>query len=211
MTRLFGPTHYTEHDLADEGFRSLGTNVRIARTCSIIGAENISIGDNVRIDGYCTIVAAGNGFVNLGSYIHIGGYCALLAAEGIVMEDLSTISWGVKIFTRSDDFSGNHMTNPTVPSKYTGIKSGTVTIKRHCVVGANSIILPNVTVGEGTAVGALSMVNKNLSDWGIYSGIPAKRIKERSRNLLILEKAFLEELERLGTPLQTFPKEMNDK
>jgi len=195
MTRLFGSTHYTEQDLVDEGFRSLGRNVRIARTCSIIGAENITIGDNVRIDGYCTIVAAGKGYINLGSYIHIGGYCALLAAEGIVMEDLTTISWGIKIFTRSDDFSGNHMTNPTVPSKYTGIKGGTVTLKRHSLVGANSIILPEVTVGEGVAVGALSMVNKNLDDWGIYAGTPAKRIKDRSRNLLNLEKVFLEDLE----------------
>jgi galactoside O-acetyltransferase len=195
MTRLFGSTHYTEQDLVDEGFRSLGRNVRIARTCSIIGAENITIGDNVRIDGYCTIVAAGKGYINLGSYIHIGGYCALLAAEGIVMEDLTTISWGIKIFTRSDDFSGNHMTNPTVPSKYTGIKGGTVTLKRHSLVGANSIILPEVTVGEGVAVGALSMVNKSLDDWGIYAGTPTKRIKDRSRNLLNLEKVFLEDLE----------------
>ena len=195
MTRLFGSTHYTEQDLVDEGFRSLGRNVRIARTCSIIGAENITIGDNVRIDGYCTIVAAGKGYINLGSYIHIGGYCALLASEGIVMEDLTTISWGIKIFTRSDDFSGNHMTNPTVPSKYTGIKGGTVTLKRHSLVGANSIILPEVTVGEGVAVGALSMVNKSLDDWGIYAGTPTKRIKDRSRNLLNLEKVFLEDLE----------------
>lgn len=204
MSRLFGSTHYTEQDLAEEGFRSLGRNVRIARTCSIIGAENISIGDNVRIDGYCTIVAAGNGYVNLGSYIHIGGYCALLAAEGIIMEDLTTISWGVRIFTRSDDFSGNHMTNPTVPSKYTGIKAGPVILKRHSLVGANSIILPEVTLGEGAGVGAMSMITESLDDWGIYAGVPVKRIKDRSRKLLALEKAFLKELEQMGTPLRSF-------
>ena len=79
------------------------------------------------------------------------------------MEDLTTISWGIKIFTRSDDFSGNHMTNPTVPSKYTGIKGGTVTLKRHSLVGANSIILPEVTVGEGVAVGALHEVDVVLA------------------------------------------------
>ncbi|MGZ8261984.1 MAG: acyltransferase [Methylotenera sp.] len=210
MTRLFGPTHYTEQDLVDEGFCSLGRNVRIARTCSIIGAENISIGDNVRIDGYCTIVATGNGYLNLGSYIHIGGYCALLAAEGIVMEDLTTISWGIKIFTRSDDFSGNHMTNPTVPAKYTDIKAGPVTLKRHSLVGANSVILPEVTLGEGVAVGALSMVTKSLDDWGIYTGIPAKRIKDRSRKLLSLEKTFLEEQEQMGAPLRIFPSGKHD-
>lgn len=191
MSKLFGPTHYTENDLAEEGFRHLGSNVRIAKNCTIIGAENIAIGDNVRIDGYCSLVAAGAGSIQLGSYIHIGGYCALLAGEGIVMEDFTTTSWGVKIFTRSDDFSGEYMTNPTVSERYTNVKRGPVTLMRHCVVGASSIILPKATLCEGVAVGALSMVTKSLDAWGIYSGIPAKRIKERSRKLLELENQLL--------------------
>lgn len=191
MSKVFGPTHYTEDDLAEEGFRHLGRNVRIAKNCTIIGAENISIGDNVRIDGYCTLVAAGKGNIQLGSYIHIGGYCALLAGEGITMEDFTTTSWGVKIFTRSDDFSGEYMTNPTVSERYTNVKQGPVTLMRHCVVGASSIILPKTTLGEGVAVGALSMVKNSLEPWGIYSGIPAKRIKERSRALLTLEQALV--------------------
>lgn len=193
MSQLFGPTHYTEDELAEEGFRHLGRNVRIAKNCTIIGAENISIGDNVRIDGYCTLVAAGTGSIQLGSYIHIGGYCTLLAAEGIIMENFSTISWGVKIFTRSDDFSGEYMTNPTVSEQYTNVKRGPVVLMRHCVVGSSSVILPKTTLGEGVAVGALSLVTKSLEPWGIYSGIPVKRIKERSRALLKLEQALLSE------------------
>ncbi len=191
MSKLFGPTHYTEDELVGEGFRSVGRNVRIAKNCSIIGAENISIGDNVRIDGYCTLVAVGTGSIQLGSYIHIGGYCALLAGEGIVMEDFSGLSWNVQIYTKSDDFSGKYMTNPTVPAKYTNVKGGRVTLGRHCIVGASSIILPKATLGDGVAVGALSMVTKSLEPWGIYSGIPAKRIKDRSRKLLELENQLL--------------------
>jgi galactoside O-acetyltransferase len=194
VTRLFGPTHYTESDLAEEGFKSLGRNVRIARTCTIIGAENIEIGDNVRIDGYCTIVAAGDGFLKLGSYIHIGGYCALLAGQGVTMADMSTLSWGVKLFTRSDDFSGQNMTNPMVPAKYTNVTSGPIMIGRHVVVGAGSVLLPGVTLEEGVAVGALSLVSRPLYEWGIYAGVPARRIKERERGLLDLEKAFRAEL-----------------
>lgn len=210
MKSLFGPTHYTEEDLAHEGFRSLGNNVRIAKNCTIIGAENISIGDNVRIDGYCSIVAAGDGYLNLGSYIHIGGYCALLAGAGITMEDFTTISWGVRLFSRSDDFTGRHMTNPTVPSQYTGVVGGAILIKRHAVVGANTVILPKVTLGEGVAVGALSLVNKSLDEWGIYSGNPAARIRDRKRNLLELEEAFLEELDQLGTPIRKMKKDSHE-
>lgn len=194
MSKLFGPTHYTEHDLANEGFKHLGSNVRIAKNCTIIGAENISIGDNVRIDGYCTLVAAGQGVINLGSFIHIGGYCTVLAAEGFSMGDLSTLSWGVRVFTRTDDFSGRYLTNPTVPTQYTGVMGGPVRLGKHAIVGANSVILPKVTLGEGAAVGAMSMVSKSLDAWGIYSGVPAKHIKDRKRDLLELEQELMREL-----------------
>ena len=202
MSNLFRSKYYTEDDLADEGFLNLGCNVQIAKTCNIVGVENISIGDNVRIDECCTLVATGNGYINLGSYIHIGGYCALLAGAGITMEDFSTVSWGCKLFSRSDDFTGKHMTNPTIPNQYTGVIEGPVLIMRHVVVGANSVILPKATLGEGVAVGALTLVNKNLDEWGIYTGNPAKRIKDRNRKLLTLEKEFVEELKQLGTPLR---------
>jgi len=194
MTKLCGPTHYTEEDLADEGFKHLGRNVRIARNCTIIGAENISIGDNVRIDGYCTIVVAGDGFVDFGSYIHVGGHCVLLAGAGITFEDFSCLSWGVQLYTRSDDFSGKFMTNPTVPSKYTGVTGGPIVLKRHALVGAGSVLLPKVTLGEGAAVGALSLVKQDLPGWAIYGGVPARHIKNREKQLLELEYAFLKEL-----------------
>jgi len=194
MNKLFGPSHYTEDDLKDEGFRALGRNVRIARNCTIIGAENISIGDNVRIDGYCTLVAAGNGYITLGSYIHIGGNCVLLGGEGIVMEDFSGVSWGVQVFSKSDDFTGRYMTNPTVPSIYTGVKGGKVIFGRHALVGANTIILPKVKLGEGVAVGAQSLVTKSLDEWGVYSGSPVKLIKPRSKRLLSMEKRLLDDI-----------------
>lgn len=199
MTKKFDiPTYYTEDDLAEEGFRSLGRNVRIARNCTIVGAENIAIGNNVRIDGFCTLVAAGSGRIKLGSFVHVGGYCALLGGAGITMEDFSGLSWGVKIFSRSDDFSGKYLTNPTVPAKYTGGKGGPVVLMRHAVVGSDTILLPGVTLGEGVAVGAMSMVTKSLEEWGIYMGSPAKRLKSRSRKLLDLEKAFLADLAQEG-------------
>jgi galactoside O-acetyltransferase len=194
MSTLFGPTHYTEHDLANEGFKHLGSNVRIAKNCTIIGAENISIGDNVRIDACCTIVAPGQGYLNLGSYIHIGGYCALLAGSGIIMEDFSGLSWGCQLYSRSDDYSGKHLTNPTVPSKYTAVSGGAISLAKHVIVGAGSVILPKVTLGEGVAVGALSLVSKDLEPWGIYSGVPVKRIKNRKLDLLALEQSLRDEL-----------------
>ena len=78
--------------------------------------ENISIGNNVRIDGFCTLIANGNGWIEIGSFIHIGGWSFLSARNGVIMKDFSGISQGVKIYSNNDDYSGNFMTNPTVPS-----------------------------------------------------------------------------------------------
>lgn len=184
---MFNPGYYTEVDLKDAGFKSIGKNVSIAKNCTIIGLPNISIGDNVRIDGYCSIIASGAAYLNLGSFIHIGGYCALFAGRGIIMNDFSGLSQGVRIYSATDDYSGQHLTNPTIPEKYLNITKGEVELKKHSIIGSGSVILPRVTIGEGSSVGALSLVNKSLDDWGVYIGSPAKKIKRRSKNLLKLE------------------------
>lgn len=191
---MFDPGYYTNTELEKADFKSLGRHVSIAKNCTIIGTKNISIGNNVRIDGFCSIIAAGEGFVELGSYIHIGCYCLLIAGAGIVMKDFSCISHGVKIFTRTDDFSGEYLTNPTVPEKYTGVTKGRVTLSKHVLIGSGTVVLPNITIGEGSSIGAQSLVTKSLDSWGVYVGSPVKRIKPRSNHLLELEKQLMEEI-----------------
>ena len=200
MSNPLDPGYYTEDDLRGAGFKSLGSNVRVAKTCTVVGPENIEIGNNVRIDGYCSLVAAGTGHLRLGSFIHVAGYCLLSAGEGIILDDFSGLSHGVRLYSRSDDYSGAALTNPTVPPKYTKVNRGSVIIKHHVIVGAGTVILPGVTVGEGSAVGALSLVTKNLAEWGVYFGCPAKRLKDRSKALLELERNLWQELGRPLTP-----------
>ena len=184
--------YYTEKELAGEAFKSLGKNVQIYKNCTVVGAKNISVGNNVRIDAFCSIVVPEDGFLEIGSYVHIGAFCHLSASNGIIINDFSGISQRVTIYSRTDDFSGKYMTGPTVPPEYTGGYSGTVHLKRHVIVGSSSVVLPGVTIGEGTSVGALSLVNKDLEAWSIYVGVPAKRIKARSKDLLLLEQKLLD-------------------
>jgi acetyltransferase-like isoleucine patch superfamily enzyme len=189
----FDPGYFSENDLQQAGFKTLGKSVRIAKNCTIIGLENIEIGNNVRIDGYCSLIAANPGFLKIGSFIHIGAYSLLSAGSGITIEDFAGLSQSVKIYSQSDDYTGNHLTNPTVPEKFTGVTRGMVTVHRHVIIGSGSVILPSVTIGEGCAVGALSLVNRSLEEWGIYTGCPTKKIRDRSKQLLTLEKRLLTE------------------
>ncbi|MFT4712804.1 MAG: acetyltransferase-like isoleucine patch superfamily enzyme [Candidatus Azotimanducaceae bacterium] len=181
---LFDTEYYTELELRNAGFKTVGENVQIAKNCTIVGESNIDIGDNVRIDSYTSIIAIGDGFVELGSYIHIGSHSYLGASRGIIFKDFTGLSQGVKIYSQSDDYSGEHMTNPTVPSEYTGGTQGTVTLEKHVIIGSNTVILPCLKIGEGSAVGAQSLVVKSLDEWGLYVGVPVKKIKDRTKTLL---------------------------
>ena len=190
----FETGYFSENELRTFGFKAIGENVKIAKNCTISGISNISIGDNVIIDAFCSIITTGEGQLQIGSFIHIGAFCHLLANDGIEIKDFSGLSQGVKIYSKSDDYSGNSLTNPTIPSKYKQIKRGKVIINEHVIIGANSVILPNVAIGEGTSVGALSLVASNLDSWTIYFGNPLKRLTKRSKALLIKKEAFLKEL-----------------
>ena len=198
MSNPFDNGYFTEIELRTFGFKAVGENVRIAKSCTIIGLENIEIGDNTRIDGYTSIIAAGNGFAKIGSHVHIAGYCGVYAGSGFTMGDFSGISAGVRIYTGTDDYSGQAMTNPTVPAKFTNVKKGEVILQRHVIIGTGSVVLPLVLASEGAAVGALSVVKGDLDAWSMYAGVPARKFKDRSKALLELENAL--HRERLSQP-----------
>ena len=193
---LFEIGYYDNNDLKPLGFKSLGTNVKIAKNCLIFGIQNISIGNNVIIDSFCSLIVPGDGYLNIGSYVHIASYCHLLASDGIELNDFCGLSQGVKIYSKTDDYSGNSLTNPTIPNAYKSIKKGKVIINEHSIIGAGCVILPNVTIGEGTSVGALSLIGSNLDSWTIYVGNPLKKLTKRSKHLLEKKQDFLTDLEK---------------
>ena len=186
-------TFYSIEELEKLGLKKYGKNVLISRNAILYTPELLEIGDNVRIDDFTTI----SGKVVLGNYIHIAQFCGLYGGdEGIVFEDFSGLSSKSIIYATSNDYSGESMTNPTVPEKYkTTDKNAQVILGKHVVVGCMSVILPGVIIGEGASVGAMSLVAKSLNPWGVYAGTPAKKIKERSKKLLELERQMKTELD----------------
>jgi acetyltransferase-like isoleucine patch superfamily enzyme len=179
---------YSQDELKDLGLKSYGESVFISRKASIYSPECVSLGHHVRIDDFCIL----SGHVTLGSYIHISAYNGLYAAYGIELEDCSGISPRCTLFSASDDFGGNFLVGPLVPEKYTRIEGGKILVKRFSQIGAGSIILPGVTVNEGVAVGAMSLVKKDLDPWGIYAGNPIRFIRKREKGLLGLYRKWEE-------------------
>jgi galactoside O-acetyltransferase len=172
------------------GFASIGENVMLSDRASFYNCAGISIGSNVRIDDFC-VLAAGVGGIAIGNYVHIAVGSTLIGAGKITMADFSGLSSRVSLYSSSDDYSGATMTNPTVPSEFTGVMHADVYLGRHVIVGSGSVILPGVTLEEGVAVAALSLINRDCRAFGIYVGNPARRVKERKRDLLRQEMLFL--------------------
>jgi galactoside O-acetyltransferase len=173
---------YTKEELEKIGFKSIGDNVMISNKSSIYGSKNIEIGSNVRIDDFC-IISAGEGGIKIGNYVHIACYAHLIGSGEIILEDHSQVSGKSSIYSSSDDFSGDYLVGPTVPKEFTNVKNLKVHLKKYVVLGCNTVVLPGVTIEEGTAIGALSLVSKNLPSYGIYGGNPLKFIKERKNKM----------------------------
>lgn len=172
------------------GFKKLGENVRISDKASIYNPEQIEIGDHSRIDDFCVI----SGRVVIGKFVHIAPMSLIAGGElGVVFKDFSGLAYGVKVFTQSDDYSGGSLTNPTVNKIYKNERSAEVCIGKHVIIGTNSVVFPGVNLAEGCSVGAMALVTRSTEPWGIYAGNPAKKIKDRKKDLLVLEREFLEE------------------
>lgn len=174
------------------GFSSVGQNVQISGRASFYGAARISIGSNVRIDDFC-VISAGAGGIAIGNYIHIGVGSTLIGAGAISVDDFVNISSRVSIYSSSDDYSGAWMAGPMLPPEFTNFDMSPVRIARHVIVGAGSVMLPGAVLEEGVAVGALSLIKGHCKAFGIYAGTPARRVMERQKAFLDLEKKFLNE------------------
>ena len=175
---------YTEKELKKIGFKSIGKNVLISRKCSIYSPQSISIGNNVRIDDFCIL----SGNITIGNYCRIAAYCALYGAYGIVMEDYSGMAMKCTVLSASDDYSGDFLIGPIYPKTVTNVKGGIVTFKHYSQLGAGCLVFPGVTLNEGAAAGAMTLVNKDLAPWTINIGIPVSKSKSRKRGLLDMVK-----------------------
>lgn len=183
--------NYSRSELLELGFAAVGERVAVDRSVQVFGADRIHVGSDVRIDAFC-VLSAGSRRLALGNHIHLASGVRVLGGDQVTLEDFCGISAGVCIFGSSDDYSGGALTNPTVPDEYRNVTTGPVLLKRHTIVGANSVIMPNVTLGVACSVGALTFVNKSVPDFAIVSGNPMRKVGTRSESILQRERDFLD-------------------
>jgi galactoside O-acetyltransferase len=139
--------------------------IKIFDGAKIIGIENIEFGEYVIIDDFTFIYAKEK--IVIGNYVHIASFTSISGGGEFIMEDFTGIGSGCRILTATDDFKNQGFGNPTIDNRFRNNEVGRVKLEKFSIVGANCVIFPNVTVGEGATIGAGSIVTKDVKPWTI--------------------------------------------
>lgn len=179
---LPGPIGYKLRQICyQDKFKHYGRYSLIDIGVIITGPKNISLGEYTWIDSYVRLDAI-LGEISIGKRIHIAQGCILVGGGGVRLEDYVGLSPGVKIFSNSEaPKEGKRMSGPMIPERYKAFDRAPVIIKKDAFLGSNVVVLPGVTIGEGAVVGANSVVNRDIPDYSIAVGIPARVIKKRDK------------------------------
>jgi galactoside O-acetyltransferase len=163
------------------GLKEFGSNVRISPTARFHNPQNISIGNNVRIDDFAVL----SGNIEIGSFVHISIHASIISPRAeVLIADYATLSFYSCVTSANDDYSGKFLMNPMVASKFTNVHDANVYLAKHVAIGAFSLVLPGVTLNEGCVIGAHSLVKHSIPPWEIFGGVPAKKIANRSKDIL---------------------------
>lgn len=112
-------------------------------------------------------------WIEIGDGSIVGNEAILDGRLGIRIGRNVNMSTGVWIWTVQHDYRDSGFADV----------GGPVVIKDHAWISCRVVILPGVTIGEGAVVGAGSVVTKDVEDFAVVGGVPAKRIGERPRNI----------------------------
>lgn len=105
--------------------------------------------------------------LKLGAFVDIGSFTYINAKYGVELEDYVQIGSHCSLYSLS-----------TIDNK-----KGRILVKKNARIGTHSAIMPGVTIGQNSVIGAFSFVNKDIPDNALAYGVPAKIIKRRTKRI----------------------------
>ena len=133
----------------------IGVNSEIRPFVTINGTDSVIIGNNVIIQPGSILSAMPNDVEN-----------------GIEIEDNVLLAHNVSIYSATHNFK-----DISIPIKQQGYNASKVLIKQGSWIGVNSVIMPGITVGNNSVVASGAIVTKDVPDYCVVAGVPAKIIK----------------------------------
>ena len=138
--------------------KSMGDS-NITDGVTIVHPEKVSIGNRVSIHPYTYLL----GEITIGNYVAIATRCSFIAES-------------------------HNFAEVTTPIKLQGIEDQPISIGNDVWIGAHSIILGNVTIGDGAIIGAGSVVTKSIASYSVAMGVPARVVYNRKNSRDLHEK-----------------------
>jgi acetyltransferase-like isoleucine patch superfamily enzyme len=153
--------------------RKFGNGVRIGSGVSFKHLETFELGSEVFIGAQAYIQGRFDGVCVIGNHVWIGPQ-SYFDARSLIIEDYAAWGPGAKLL------GSNHIGLPVdVPIMQTDLEVKGVKIGAWADIGTNAVILPGVTIGKGSIVGAGSVVTKDVAPFSVVAGIPARFLKWR--------------------------------
>lgn len=157
----------------------MGPNVKIYQMAKIARPEVVHIEKGTQIDDFVFI--NGGAGVTIGAYNHIASFVSIVGGGELITGDYVGIATGARIITGTHHHGDGRRISPLIPEEEQYLIRGVVILERDVFVGANAIIHPDVTVGEGAIIGSGSLVLRDAEPWTINVGTPARVIGHRPK------------------------------
>lgn len=163
--------YYTAKLAAD--IKDMDFSVQCDGRVHVSGTADIHLGKRCRLGMETELRTLEKGKIHLGDDTRLNRGCTLTSYAEIFIDDFTIIGEFVSIR------DANHGMSRDEPIRYQPHTSAPIRIGRDVWIGRGSCILPGITIGEGSVIGANSVVTKDVPPYSIAAGVPAKVIRER--------------------------------
>lgn len=159
-----------------EDFASIGDNVVFEAQALVFHPENITLGDNVYVGHQAILKGYWKNRMEVGNDVWIGQQVFLHSAGGLRIEDAVGIGPGVRILTSVHE-------DPWPEERWMegAIRFAPVVVGQGSDLGVGCTILPGVRIGRGVQVGAGAVVSRDVPDYAVVAGVPARVIRQRGQ------------------------------
>lgn len=159
------------------GWKHLGSDFVIYEYVVVVKPWMISIGDHVQVDAHVRL-EGGQG-LTIGDYVHIADSAILNSGGGTVLIGAHAgIATGAKILSGQPDLTYLPITPCELPEDVHPLRYTTV-IGEYAFICAGAIVQPGVTIGKGAVLAPGAVATKDIPDFEVWSGIPARKVRDR--------------------------------
>lgn len=156
--------------------RRFGHGVQIGAGAGFKHLETFEIGDGVFIGAQAYIQGRFDGVTNIGNHVWIGPQ-AYMDARNLTLED--HVGWGPGAKVLGSSHTGIPVDCPIIETE---LEIRPVHVQAWADIGTGAVLLPGVTVGKGSIVGAGAVVTRDVAPFAIVAGVPARFIRWRDNS-----------------------------